>query len=82
MHIMYIERNDTMQNISIRDYVISNFKDSNKEDFQKAIEQSVSSKDEEALPGMGVFFDILWEHCDQNIKENILNVLETNIKKA
>ena len=71
-----------MQNISIRDYVISNFKDSNKEDFQKAIEQSVSSKDEEALPGMGVFFDILWEHCDQNIKENILNVLETNIKKA
>ena len=71
-----------MKNISIRDYIINNFKDGDEKEIRKAIETSVSSKEEEALPGMGVFFDILWECSDEDKKQNILNTLSSNIKKA
>ena len=46
-------------NIDIRKSIKENFKDSALEDFRSSIVESISSKEELALPGLGVLFEIL-----------------------
>ena len=67
--------------IDIRQYIINNFKDDSKETIKKAIESSIQENDETTLFGMGVFMELLWNACDNNLKEQLLNILEKEIKK-
>ena len=45
-----------MNNIDVRKYIISNFKEDNIEDIKKSIEESITSHDEDPLIGLGVLF--------------------------
>lgn len=65
-------------NISIREYIKKNFKDSTLEELKESIEESVETNDEVVLPGMGVLFEILWKNT--NDRENILKLLHDNLK--
>lgn len=60
-------------NISIREHIKSNFKNTSKNDLRDSIEQSVVEKDEIVLPGMGVLFEILWK--SEKNQEEILDIL-------
>lgn len=65
-------------NISIRDHIINNFKDSSMDELKSSIEQSVGEKDEVVLPGLGVLFEILWKNTENT--EYILNTIYNNLK--
>lgn len=67
--------------MNIRDYIINNFKDSDKKDIEKAIIDSINDKDEITLPGLGVLFEIFWVNSSNTDKEKIISILEKNIKK-
>lgn len=67
--------------IDIRESIIKNFSNSKIDDIKLSIEEAIEEHDEITLPGLGVFFEILWTHSDTNLKTNILNILEKNIKK-
>ncbi len=67
--------------IDIRRSIISNFKGANPDEFQNSINASIENKDEITLPGLGVFFEILWNNSDENSKEYILNTLKNGIEK-
>ena len=49
-----------MNNIDVREYIKNNFKDSNTEELQKSIEESISSHEDDPLIGLGVLFELLW----------------------
>lgn len=66
-------------NIDIRESIINNFKDSDLDDIRSSIESSIEDKDEITLPGLGVFFEILWNNSDDNQKEEILNTLKKGL---
>lgn len=66
-------------NIDIRNYIINNFKNSNIEDIKDSIEESLKENDEITLPGMGVFFEILWKNTDDSGKDFILNILKNSL---
>lgn len=68
-----------MQNIDIRKHISNNFKNASMEDIEDSINSSISSKDEIILPGLGVFFEVLWEHCSEDKKEYILSTIMNNI---
>lgn len=68
-------------NIDIRSHVIGNFKDLPKEEIKESIIDSLKENDEIVLPGLGVFFELLWKHANSSIKDEILSVLEDAIKK-
>ena len=59
-------------NIDIRKSIINNFKDSSKEEICDSINSSIDEKDEITLPGLGVFFEILWQNSDEKEKNYIL----------
>ncbi len=67
-------------NIDIRSYIMSNFKNDSKESLKASIEDSINEQDEETLPGLGVFFELLWNNSKDNEKENILSILEKCVK--
>ena len=67
-----------MDNIDVRKYIISNFKDSSIDEIKSSIVDSISSGDDDPLFGLGVIFEILWNNSNNEEKEIILN----NIKKG
>lgn len=68
--------------ISIRGHILENFKNDNNEQIREAIEQSVSATDEEVLPGLGVFFSLLWNEADEELKNKIVLLVKDGISKA
>ncbi len=67
-------------NLDIRSHIINNFKGDNKEALQSAIEESIQNNDEITLPGMGVFFELVWKNAKQETKDEILSILESSVK--
>jgi len=65
-------------NIDIRKSIKDNFKDSDTSEIKASIESSISDGEEITLPGLGVFFEIMWKNCDFELQ----NVLLENIKKG
>ncbi len=64
--------------MNIREYIKSNFKEDSIQSIRDSIVDSINKKEEVTLPGLGVFFEILWNASDQEHQEYIL----TTIKKA
>ncbi|MBE6138253.1 MAG: small acid-soluble spore protein SspI [Firmicutes bacterium] len=66
-------------NIDIRNHIKNNFKDAEPDEIKASIESSITEHDEITLPGMGVFFEILWEYSDSSSQEYILNTLKKGL---
>ena len=67
-----------MDNIDVRKYIISNFKEDTQEQIKTSIEESISSHDDDTLIGLGVLFELAWNNSTEEEKEKIL----CNIKKG
>ena len=66
--------------IDIRKSIINNFKTCSKDDIIESINSSLKEKEEITLPGLGVFFEILWENSNEELKECIINNIKNNLK--
>jgi len=66
-------------NIDIRKNIHDNFLQTDKEEIKSSIEDALKSKEELALPGLGVFFEILWMESSLEEKEQILNRIKNGI---
>ena len=64
--------------IDIRKSIINNFKGSNIDEIKKSIENSIKDSEEITLPGLGVFFELLWKNS--NSKDDILNTIYNSLK--
>ena len=62
--------------IDIRKHIKKNFKGSKVDEIKASITSSISEKDEITLPGLGVFFELLWENSDESSQQYILDTLE------
>ena len=78
MTLIRHNNNGDRMNIDIREYIINNFKEDNKEDIKKAIETSIASREEDPLLGMGVLFELAWNNSEDEIK----NIIVSNIYKG
>lgn len=63
-------------NIDIRGHILNNFKDASIDDIRSSIVDSINDRDEVTLPGLGVFFEILWTNSSEEIKNQILDILK------
>ena len=70
-----------MDDIKIRDYIINNFKDDDADTIRRAIDESIEENDEVTLPGMGVFFEIIWQDSTDEEKNKILETLKKRFHK-
>lgn len=66
-------------NVNIRDHIINNFRGDNYDSLRRAIEESIASGDEVTLPGLGVFFEIVWEGSTQEAKNQMLDIIKNRV---
>ena len=66
-------------NIDIRKSIIKNFEGSGIEGIRDSIETSIKDHEEITLPGLGVFFEILWNNSNNDDKEFILRTIEKGL---
>ena len=67
-------------NVDIRKSIMSNFKDSNINDIYESIEEAIKDHDEVTLPGLGVFFELLWLESSKQKKEEIIDIISSSLK--
>ena len=63
----------------IKDYIIQNFKYDDIETIKTAIDSSVKEYNEDSLPGLGIFFMLVWENSNDNEKNTILEKIKSNL---
>lgn len=68
--------------MSIREHIINNFKGDDYDSLQNAINESIDSEDEVTLPGMGVFFEIIWKGADQRLKNEMLEIIKERVSSG
>lgn len=67
-------------NINIRKSVKENFKNNNEQEIEEAINSSITEQNEITLPGLGVFFELIWQQGDQALKQSILKLLKQSLE--
>ena len=68
--------------INIRQHIINNFKGDNYDVLRQAIDESVTSQDEVTLPGLGVFFELIWENADQELKNELIEIIKKRVEEG
>ena len=68
-----------MSEISIRKYIMDNFKDDNESEIKASIDETVSEELEEALPGLGVFMEIIWKNASEALKNELVDILKAHL---
>lgn len=66
----------------IRKYIINNLKDCSNEEIRETIISSTSSNDEVVLPGLGVLFEMVWNHNSNEEQNRMIEIISNSIKKA
>lgn len=65
--------------LSIRNHIINNFKGDDFDEFKRAIDESIAENDEETLPGMGVFLELIWQGADDKLKQEMIEIIKKQI---
>ncbi len=65
--------------MDIRGYIKNNFKDDDINSIKESIVESIKSKDEVLLPGLGVFFELVWNNSSEDERINILKKIKKGI---
>ena len=66
--------------MDIVDAVINNLKGKSRSEIEEAISDAVDTKNENALPGLGVLLLSTWQSSDQSDRENMLNLIMKGLK--
>lgn len=67
--------------MDIRKAVLNNLKGRSKEDIKGFIQEAVDSKEENAIPGLGILFETAWEKMSDEEKNNMMNLVMRGISQ-
>ena len=65
-------------NLDLRQAIMHRVSNKSEEELREIIDGSVG-REEQALPGLGVLFEIIWQHCDNSTKQTMVAALKENI---
>ena len=69
-------------NIDFRKNIIDNFKGASTDEIKTSITSSIEEKEEVTLPGLGVFFELLWKNSDENEQVFILKAIKKGLETS
>jgi len=68
-----------MTALDIRSLVMKNLEGSSREEVEGYITETIETREEEALPGMGILFEAVWQRSDDNEKSNMMTKIMDTI---
>lgn len=69
-------------NFDIRNAVIHNVQGLDTEELKGVIVDSIEQGEEKLLPGLGVLFEVIWNHSTEEKQQEMLTTLHENINKG
>lgn len=68
-------------NFNLRGAVIANIANNSQSELEATIVDAIQSGEEKMLPGLGVLFEIIWQHADEQEKTEMLTMLQDGLQK-
>ncbi|WP_106496964.1 small acid-soluble spore protein SspI [Lentibacillus sp. Marseille-P4043] len=68
--------------LNLRKAILSNIAKNDQEQLEATIVDAVQNGEEKMLPGLGVLFELIWKHSDQQEKQEMVDALEQGVKNA
>lgn len=68
-----------MTAIDIRSLVLKNLTGSSREEVEGYITETIETREEEALPGMGILFEAVWQKSNDSERSNMMNKIMDTI---
>jgi small acid-soluble spore protein I (minor) len=65
-------------NLNLRQAILQKMQDKSSEEITEVIEGSIGG-DDKALPGLGVLFEVIWEHSDQATQQHLSDTLKNHL---
>lgn len=66
-------------NLNLRQAIVRRVQDKSLEELHEVIEGSIGG-DDRALPGLGVLFEIIWQHTDESTQHNLVETLKEHLQ--
>lgn len=67
-----------MKTLNLRQAILQRVQDKSNEQLLEVIDGSIDN-DERALPGLGVLFEIIWKHIDEQQQQDLVSVLNQTL---
>lgn len=65
--------------LNLRQAIMYKMQGSDATAVKETITDAISSGQEKTLPGLGVLFEVLWQNCDENTRQQMVSTIATNI---
>jgi len=66
--------------LNIRKAIYANISNNNQEQLEATIVDAINNGEEKMLPGLGVLFELIWNHSDESKKQEMISSLEDGIQ--
>ncbi len=68
------------QALDIRNLVLMSLSGSSREEVEDYIQETIDTREEEALPGMGILFEVVWNKSDITEKGTMMDKIMQGIQ--
>ncbi|MFE8696957.1 small acid-soluble spore protein SspI [Cytobacillus sp. FJAT-53684] len=67
-------------NLNLRNAIIHNVTGNSQDELKDTIVDAIQNGEEKMLPGLGVLFEVIWNHSSEQDKQEMLQTLESGLK--
>jgi small acid-soluble spore protein I (minor) len=68
----------TSMNLNLRQAILQKIQDKSNTELTEIITGSIGGE-EQVLPGLGVLFEIIWEHSEKSTQQQLVKTLENQV---
>ncbi|MEX2461226.1 MAG: small acid-soluble spore protein SspI [Paenibacillaceae bacterium] len=66
-------------NLNLRQAIVQKIQNKSSDEITQVIADSIGG-DEHVLPGLGVLFEIIWEHSEETTKQQLSETLKNHLE--
>lgn len=67
-------------NLNLRNAIVHNVSGNSQDELRDTIVDAIQTGEEKMLPGLGVLFEIIWNHSSEQERQEMLQTLESGLK--
>lgn len=71
-----------MTGLDIRSLVMNNLSGSSSDEVKGYIQDTIDTREEAALPGMGILFEVVWKKSNEQEKGQMMNKIMEEINRV
>lgn len=69
-------------NLNLRNAVITNVAGNSQDELKDTIVDAIQNGEEKMLPGLGVLFEVIWQNASAEEQQEMINALESGLKRG